>query len=382
MLQKSSRSISERVRQTGGRTSGFDYLRVCLATGVIATHSASTSYGHASDPIVWAGPQRVVEHLILPMFFALSGFLVAGSLERCPTLVSFFGLRILRIVPALSVEVLLSAMIFGPILSSLDLATYFTSPDFYSYFLNITGDIHYHLPGVFANNPIPRNVNEQLWTVPFELECYIALGGLAVVGIMGKRRLTLAIVCIGQALWAWQAWKRGEVGVGGANGPILVLCFLVGILFFQYRDKIRLGKPLFVLSIVLCVGLGLLPHGTYYLPIPATYLTVYLGLLNPPRMKYLLSGDYSYGLYLYGFPVQQAFASLGPWAHHWYLNLIVCLSLAFLIACFSWHIVEKPALSLRRHLPAIERKLVSLVSGRDLVRDPALARPQPAASGR
>ncbi|MGH7116593.1 MAG: acyltransferase family protein [Stellaceae bacterium] len=362
-------SVAEWVRRTGGRTSGFDYLRVCLAVGVIVVHTASTSYGHGSDLVVWGGPQRVAVHLILPMFFALSGFLVAGSLERCPTLVSFFGLRILRIVPALSVEVLMSAMIFGPMLSSVDLRAYFTDSEFYSYFLNITGDIHYHLPGVFLTNPIPRAVNEQLWTVPFELECYIALGGLAVIGIIGKRRLTLAIVAIGQCLWAWQAWKRGEVGAtNGASGAILVLCFLTGILFFQYRDKIRVSKRLLVLSALLCVGLGWLPHGTYYVPIPATYLTVYLGLQNPPRQKYLLAGDYSYGLYLYGFPVQQAFASLGPWAHHWYLNLVVCLPAAFLIACFSWHTVEKPTLALRRYLPAIERKLVRLVVGEDLVR--------------
>jgi peptidoglycan/LPS O-acetylase OafA/YrhL len=378
MYDSGSVSIADWMRQSG-RTSGFDYLRVCLAIGVIGVHTASVSYGHRSDLIVWGGPQRVLEHLILPMFFALSGFLVAGSLERCPTLVSFFGLRILRIVPALSVEVLLSAVIFGPLLSVFDRQTYFTSSEFYSYFLNIVGDIHYHLPGVFLNNPIPRAVNEQLWTVPFELECYVALGGLAVIGIMGRRRLTLAIVAIGQALWAWQAWKRGEAGaLDGPSGAVLVLCFLLGILFFQYRDKIRLSKARFGLSALLCLGLGLLPHGAYCLPIPATYLTVYLGLRNPPRQKYLLSGDYSYGLYLYGFPVQQAFASLGPWAHHWYLNLGVCLPATFLVAWCSWHAVERPALALRRHLPAIERNLALLVFGGDRATGPVQAQAAPA----
>jgi peptidoglycan/LPS O-acetylase OafA/YrhL len=141
-------SIADWIRWRG-RTSGFDYLRVCLAVGVIVVHSTSVSYGHQSDHAVWGGPQRTLEHLILPMFFALSGFLVAGSLERCPTLVSFFGLRLLRIVPALSVEVLLSAMIFGPLLSAFDLRAYFTDPEFYSYFLNVTGNIHYLLPRCF-----------------------------------------------------------------------------------------------------------------------------------------------------------------------------------------------------------------------------------------
>jgi peptidoglycan/LPS O-acetylase OafA/YrhL len=109
----------------------------------------------------------------------------------------------------------------------------------------------------------------------------------------------------------------------------------------------------------------LLPHGAYYVAMPATYVTIYLGLLNPVRNKYLLSGDYSYGLYLYGYPVQQVFASLGPWTHHWYLNLLVSLPATFLVAGLSWHVVEKRALGLRRHLPRIERRLVLLARGTD-----------------
>ncbi|MGH7045563.1 MAG: hypothetical protein ACREE2_04130 [Stellaceae bacterium] len=135
MRHRRAPSIAERVKLTGGRSSGFDYLRLSLAVAVIVVHSASTSYGHASDPLVWGGPQRVLEHLILPMFFALSGCLVAGSLERCSILVSFFGLRIVRIVPALAVEVALSALIFGPLLSSVDLRSYFTSLNFIYIFL-------------------------------------------------------------------------------------------------------------------------------------------------------------------------------------------------------------------------------------------------------
>ena len=59
------------------------------------------------------------------MFFCLSGFLVAGSLERCRTPISFAGLRIFRIFPALVVEVLLSALILGPLLTHYSLKMYF-----------------------------------------------------------------------------------------------------------------------------------------------------------------------------------------------------------------------------------------------------------------
>lgn len=354
---------------TKGRSTGFDYLRIGLAISVIGAHTTAISYGRAIDAMMWNGPQRALDHMILPMFFALSGFLVAGSLERCPTLISFYGLRILRIVPALAVEVVLSAIVFGPLLSSYDLVAYFSSAEFWRYFLNIVGYIHYVLPGVFEHNPMPRIVNGQLWTVPFELQCYLALGALAIAGVVKSRRMLLGVVIAGQAIWAAEAIQRGSVGAtNGASGALLILCFLAGVLFFLYRDKIVLTRPMFAASCALCGGLLALPHGTYYVPLPATYITVYLGLLNPPKVPYLFSGDYSYGIYLYGFPIQQAFASLGPWTRHWYLSLVVCLPAAFVVAYLSWNLVEKPTLALRRRLPDIERRLVALV------RDPDTAR--------
>jgi len=317
----------------------------------------------------------VFDHLILPMFFALSGFLVAGSLERCPTLASFYGLRILRLAPALTVEVTLSAIILGPLLTSFDPRAYFGAEELRLYFLNVLGNIHYVLPGLFAHNPLPFIVNGQLWTIPFELQCYLALGGLAIAGIVRRPVLLLGSVAFGQCLWAWEDIKRGTAnGTNGASGAVLILCFLVGVLFFLYKDKIVLKNSIFAGSLAAVIVLLMLPHGAYLVSIPVTYLTVYLGLLNPPKIKYLFSGDYSYGLYLYGFPVQQAFASLGTQVHHWYLNILVCLPLTFLVAYFSWNVVEKPALALRRHLPSIERKLVWLVCGRDL-----LSRPMPVA---
>ena len=68
---------------------------------MIFVHSFTCSYGTGRDLDVFVPAARPFIHMILPMFFALSGFLVAGSLERSRTLVQFFGLRALRIVPAL-----------------------------------------------------------------------------------------------------------------------------------------------------------------------------------------------------------------------------------------------------------------------------------------
>jgi peptidoglycan/LPS O-acetylase OafA/YrhL len=357
-------SIAEQMR-VAGRTTGFDYMRVALATSIIFWHAISISYGTEVEIAYWRGPIGMAMHFVLPMFFALSGFLVAGSLDRCPTLVSFFGLRVLRIVPALRIEVTLSAIIFGPALTSYTLGDYFSDQRFRLYFLNILGEPHYVLPGLFEHNPIQNTVNAQLWTIPYELQCYLALGGLATAAILRRRSFLLVVMLMGQALWIWEAIKRGDDGgPGGSSGPVLVISFLVGILFHLYRDRIRLHWTLLLAALAGGLALSSLPHGAYYLPIPATYVTVYVGLLNPRPIRLVSRGDYSYGLYLYGVPLQQAIASYGPEAQHWWINVAMALPASLLVAVLSWHIVERPVLALRRHLPAVEGRLVRLVSGR------------------
>jgi hypothetical protein len=146
-------TLASRLTETKNRPSGFDYMRLILALGVIWSHSRLLTDDWQIPPLfnLIYGPFVA---FLLPMFFALSGFLVAGSLERCNTLITFLGLRAFGIMPALTVEVLLSALVLGPLLTSASLPTYFLSQKFRLYFLNIVGDIHYYLPDVFLSNPV------------------------------------------------------------------------------------------------------------------------------------------------------------------------------------------------------------------------------------
>ena len=109
-----------------------------------------------------------------------------------------------------------------------------------------------------------------------------------------------------------------------------------------------------LLALALGVILLALPLGRFAGFAPLAYATVCLGLTNPPKVAILRSGDYSYGIYVYAYPVQQVFASLGPWAHHWWLNILVCVPASTMVAAVSWHLVEKPALGLRKPLKALE----------------------------
>src|SRR3979409_2478824 len=96
-----------------GNTSGFDYLRMFLAVSVLFFHSFAVSYGRLGEAFLYERPLRGLIVLVIPMFFALSGFLVAGSYYRTRDLKKFVMLRVLRIAPALIVEVILCALILG-----------------------------------------------------------------------------------------------------------------------------------------------------------------------------------------------------------------------------------------------------------------------------
>jgi len=323
------------------------------------------SYGHQTDLDFTVPAARPFIHLVLPMFFGLSGFLVSGSLERSRTLVSFFGLGTLRIVPALSVDVVLSALLLGPLLTDYSLAHYVTDPEFRRYFLNILGDIHFTLPGLFLHNPRPATVNGQLWTIPAELQCYALLGALAVAGIVRRRVILLIAVVAGQALWVWVGLHRPTTLTeihNGANVATLVLSFVTGVTFYAWRDRVQLNLPTFLIAAAAAMILGFVPSGALYLPLPAVYVTLFLGFLNPPRTWVVRSGDYSYGIYLYGFPIQQTIAML-PILREWYLSLAIAWPAAFALAFLSWHFVEKPVGRWRSVLPRIEAWISSLLLG-------------------
>ena len=338
----------------GNRPSGFDVLRIALAVAVVLWHSFTTSYGSAWAHSVLVSPLRPLIYLILPAFFSLSGFLVAGSLERS-SLMTFIGLRVIRIVPALVVETVISAFILGALLTTLPLAAYFSHPVMHRYLLNIIGIVHYQLPGVFLHNPIADIVNGQLWTVPWELRCYIALVVLALLRLDRNRHVFLGLGCVVPIAYvlASNIWWDAD-GIDQLSGRALVLSFLCGVALFKFRDRISHNGLLFAASLLAFAALVYARYGEALLCIPASYITVYLGTLNGRRPVFLMTGDYSYGIFLYGYAVQQFIASLGPALQVWYVNFSLAGLLILIAAAVSWHVVERPALALRRYFPRLE----------------------------
>ncbi|WP_161494837.1 acyltransferase family protein [Bradyrhizobium canariense] len=354
-------TLGERLVACSGRPSGFDYLRITLAICVVIIHTGTTGYGIEGNNFFWETALRGISKMVVPMFFALSGFLVAGSLERSNTLTMFVGLRIIRIFPALTVEVLLSALILGPIFTNLTLWNYFSDPLFFKYLLNVTGHVSFYLPGVFTSN-LEKTVNSQLWTVPFELYCYLTLSGLIVIGLRKRGSLVLFGV-VGMAVFsvAYAVYKRGDEWYllsKAIPGLSLVSTFLAGVALHLYRDKVRWSAEYGLASAIICyAGFQFVPGVDFFVFVPLAYLTVWMGLLNPPRNFFIEGADYSYGVYLYSFPIQQMVASFGSFYRQWFISLPISLTITTVFAAFSWHLIEKPFLSQKKILRKLEFRL-------------------------
>jgi peptidoglycan/LPS O-acetylase OafA/YrhL len=352
-------TLGERLDGVRGKPSGFDYLRIALALSVAITHIPGLTFGETSHQ-GWVYTTLDRLHLwtpvyaILPMFFALSGFLIARSLERCRTVVAFLGLRMIRLVPALTVVVLISALVLGPLLTELALRDYFSDELFSKYFLNIFSAIQYDLPGLFTDNPDRGIVNGQFWTIPVEVLCYVSIAALAALGVRRFRALApiftlgtiAAFVLYHGTRYGWQHAPDFSVA-GVKRGLFLIWSFLCGMTLYYYRDRIRWNGFLCLAAATAAyLSLLLRGHFAYLLPPSIAYVTVFLGLANPKRLWVLRGADYSYGLFISHWAIMQTVMHFAP--RNEFATVFIGLPLSLGAAALSWNLVERPCRKLRR----------------------------------
>lgn len=339
------------LKEAGGVTNGFDYLRLGLALYVLFDHCVWIPRSPI-ERLLWDSAFGPIHRSVMPMFFALSGFLVAGSYARNSVL-NFVLLRALRIVPALAVEVTLSAIVIGMAFTTLPLGDYFTSSGFWSYFLNIVGDVHMLLPGVFDG----MSVNAQLWTLPYEFECYLSLVILGLLGLARRRELFFALVTLACLALTFSAVSADLINTGpAAPRLVMVLSFLSGVVLFMFKEKTPLRLDLFAICALAAYLFLDVKNLAFLSPLPIAYITAFIGLLRLPKLPI---GDISYGIYLFHYPLLCClFFISGKSASP--LTLFtggLLLSLAF--ACASWGLVESPILRRKAVLLGAADRFVS-----------------------
>jgi peptidoglycan/LPS O-acetylase OafA/YrhL len=357
-------SIGSRLDFYKGVGPGFNFVRIALALSIVAIHALTVTnqYWFPDDQRSWFAHDSIV-----PMFFGVSGFLVSASAYRLSPR-DFLVSRFIRVFPGLVVDTFFCALILGPLFTQVGLKRYFTDPQFYRFFLNVLGWVHYYLPGVFVHFPNPR-VNGSLWTVPFELMCYALLGSVLILGLFRYRFLMLGLVLA----FVTASVLIQRLGPSHIHVPVLlkalqlafvdyqseaVTGFLFGILAYQFRYAIPCNRYVFAGCVLASVAMAFVfarhDAAMRFVWMPAiVYIILFIGLAPMPMPKFFKTGDYSYGIYLYHQPYLQVVLAIFPtvaFAPPFGAPFTFILALPFVMgmAWLSWHFVEKPALALRK----------------------------------
>lgn len=210
----------------------------------------------------------------------------------------------------------------------------------------------YDISGLINNIPWPHAFNGSLWTLVYEAMGYLLIGVFGVFGVFKKH----SKIVLGATLTLFGLYviDKAMPGMAGNIVPVftdpqllpLMLFFFAGSTWYLYQDKVPLSSKYFVLAVAMY--LLSMRFGFYALvgPITFVYVVFYLAAKFPIK-SFDRKADFSYGIYIYAFPVQQILAIMG--AHNlgvWMYSLLAALlTLPFAVA--SYYFVERPALKLK-----------------------------------
>ena len=321
-----------------GRNNNFDLLRLVAASAVLLSHS----FAVVGDNQPQIGGYTLGT-IAVYVFFAISGYLIVGSWSYRPELGAFLAKRALRIVPAYLAMLLIVAFVLGPILTTWTAAAYFHSGwpvRFVTQNLTFTPHLEYALPGVFGNLT-SYSVNSSIWTLPFEVRAYLLVAVLGLLGAFRNRTvgaITLAVVIVatGFIKHTPDLWN-----------PVMLRMFAVGGIIWLLRERLPLRGWLAVAgcgSWLLLSGTSL---GPWFAALSIPYATVVVAYRSPRGWAQLTRfGDFSYGLYVWGWVVQQTTLSLLPGLSPFEL-FALALPVSYGVGAVSWFAIEQPMLRLK-----------------------------------
>ena len=330
----------------GGPRNNFNLMRLVAAWLVIYGHAHAITGIPGNDGVAWITGFRAAGAVAVDMFFVLSGFLIAASLAR-NSVRGYLASRALRILPALLACVALTTFVLGPLLTTDP--GYWRAPKTWNY-LVVNASLllsRFQLPGVFGAHPSDV-VNGSLWTLPQEARLYVLLLLAWLAGLLAPRRYAAlwALAMVGGYALARHAWPLPDHIQKYAECTAF---FITGTLLWVERARIRLSGW----AVLAMAGAFAAVRGTPWAHLPyfvlLAYGTLWLGLRVP--LPQLRQTDLSYGLYLYGWPAQQL-AWLLPAGKSIAGNIAIATLIALACAALSWHLVERPALRLKKRFVA------------------------------
>ena len=329
------------------RQDNFLLLRWLAASLVIYGHGPALSGGSGwPDLFLWLGWGDYSGNLAVDVFFVISGYMIAGSYLRRAHLGDFLWARVLRIYPAYIVCLLLCAFVLGTAFTVMPWKAYLAHHDVIHYVsknIELGKGLAWYLPGVFADNPLPGVINGSIWTLPAEIRMYLWVGAIGLLGILSRRWLCNLVLA---ALFAWGLYDSARIPLLPLDSFVhLAAYFALGAFCFVNRHWLRFGWRW-------VIGFGLLAwalHATAFYPFAfglALTSFVFAFAYATPWYGFNRLGDYSYGLYLWGYPAQQVVAHIAPGLAP-VVNALLAWCMAMLAAVVSWHAIERPAMALK-----------------------------------
>ena len=333
----------------GSRDNNFNLIRMIAAMGVLVSHAWPLALGKGAVEPLQAAVGFSLGKLAVFVFFAISGFLIARSFERQPTVGRWLLARGLRLFPGLAVVLILTAAVLGPLLTTLPLGDYARDPATLGYVVRNLGLAlpQWDLPGVFAGNPFGAAINGSLWTLFYEVVCY---GGVLALGLIGafrhRWRMVAGLGAFALAYAASHALPPEALDYRLERLLLLGLPFAIGVAFHVWRARVRLHPAILLGLVALTVLARSTPGYVPLLTLSISYGVFLLAYgLGGAVRRYNAVGDLSYGVYIYAFPMQQLMVHLaGPMDP--LTNVALAVPPTLVLAMLSWRLVEKPALGL------------------------------------
>ncbi|UUO01971.1 acyltransferase [Mycolicibacterium novocastrense] len=343
------------------RNNALNSWRLVLASGVILLHAYLLTKEHLPDV------HQFLRDGWVDGFFAISGFLITASWLKKPQPRVYFIARGLRILPGLWVCLVVTAFVFAPATGSVSL------PSQIGYVLK-NGTL---VPLQASIDGTPATAiqtwNGNLWTLLFEALCYALVAALGFMRLLNKWFVLAAFVATlawSQMLPPWSVFgemmETGEpispetfmVLIQAVTARLLIM-FLAGALLYLFRDHIPASWSLVAVAAVVVVASTLVPNYRSLAAIPLAYVLVVSGALIRHRV-FQLPTDLSYGVYIYGFPLQQLLLFAGLDVHP-LLFALISVAVTLPMAALSWFFVEKPALRLKNRIKRRESLPVGAV---------------------
>lgn len=343
---------------------GFAWLRMIGAILVVFEHCF---------PII--EPSRITSlpsswnislgYFALMGFFAMSGYQIADSWRRDSSWWRYLLKRVLRIWPPLLFVVMVTAFVIGPLVTVLSPREYWGNPGTWGYVAHnaMLYPLQHLLPGVFTENPYPFSANGSIWTLPMETTGYLIVLVVGLVGGLARGRIVLIPLLL--AFMVADGIIGASVGFHGDAGSLFsvplgsmvafLVAFVLGMLLHSYRDLIPLrpavAYALVALYLVANFTPPLEPATRFILPIAAGYGAITWAYHWPRRLEGYDQWVYpSYGMYVWGMPVQQLYTLAG--VRNSYLLIVLAVPTAYVCGLVSWRLIERPTQKLRVYLRA------------------------------